>query len=185
MAPSFRRFALASGALAPVVAFGAVLVATLLSPAFAWPTSALSELGVTPASASLFNGGLVVGGVLGVPFVRVLTTDRGPLVAGVFALSVAAMAGVGVFPSGHPLHFPVALAFYLLLTATLLVDGLVALRTGAERWAVTTLALASVHLGSWTLWVIDVGVGPGLAVPEAVGAALFSVWVWASAWRLR
>ena len=99
-----------SGAAAVIVTMTAILLATLVSPAFAWTDNALSDLGVTGTDAGtgttvlLFNGGLIVGGVLGVGFAvalaRLRPTWPGRIVAGLFALTMVLMGLVGVFPSG-------------------------------------------------------------------------------------
>lgn len=61
----------ASGLVAVTVTMVAILVATLVSPAFRWTGNALSNLGVAATAAGmnltvlLFNGGLIVGGLAG------------------------------------------------------------------------------------------------------------------------
>ncbi|EMA45387.1 DUF998 domain-containing protein [Halococcus saccharolyticus] len=179
-----RRLAVVSGALAPVVALGSILLGTDLSPTFSWTGSALSDLGVTPASALVFNRGLVAGGVLALPLVWVLAADGRSTLGVVFGLTAVSMALVGVFRSGHPLHFPVALGFYLGATATMLVDGIEALRTNVRAWGLAAVGLALVHIGSWAAWSAGIRPGPGLAIPEAIGAALFALWVWGVALQL-
>lgn len=180
-----RRLAVVSGALAPVVALGSIFLGTALSPTFSWAGSALSDLGVTPASALAFNGGLVAGGVLALPLAWVLAADGRSTLGAVFGLTAVSMALVGVFWSGHPLHFPVALGFYLGATLTMLVDGIGALRAGARTWGLAVLGLALVHIGSWAAWSTGVRPGSGLAIPEAIGAVLFAIWVWGVALQLR
>ena len=180
-----RRLAVVAGALAPVVALGSIVLATALSSTFSWTGAALSDLGVTPASALAFNGGLVAGGVLALPLAWVLAVDGRAVLGSVFGLTAVSMGLVGIFRSGHPLHFPVALGFYLGATLTMLTDGIGALRADGRAWGLAALGLALVHLGSWTAWGAGSRPGPGLAIPEAIGAVLFALWVWGLAWRLR
>ncbi|MFC4356702.1 DUF998 domain-containing protein [Halobium salinum] len=169
--------ALLSGFAAPLVTLSAILAATLVSPTFAWGSSALSDLGVAPATALLFNGGLVVGGLLALPYTAVLwDADPEPLsraAAASLALAAVAMGLVGVFPSDQPLHVPVAVAFFLLLTVTMVLDGLARRDTTTGSVA---LRQAGVHVVVWVGWILGYVPG-GLAVPEIVGAALFGVWV--------
>lgn len=169
----------AVGLAAPGVALGCILLATLLSPTFSWTDSALSDLGVTAGTALLFNGGLVVGGALGLGFAAWLWgVDDGVLArlrAVAFGGAVVGMGAVGVFVEGTPLHFPSALGFYLLATATMAVDGLARRGTTTGRLA---LVAAVVHLLAWWAWLAGVRPGPGLAIPETVGALLFTGWVW-------
>lgn len=180
-----RRLGVAAGALAPVVALGTILLATALSPTFSWAGSALSDLGVTPASALAFNGGLVAGGVLALPLAWVLATDGRSVLTVVFGPTAVSMALVGVFRSGHPLHFPVALGFYLGATLTMLIDGIGSIRADGRAWGLAAIGLAVVHLGAWIAWSAGVRPGSGLAIPEAIGAVLFAIWVWTTASRLR
>jgi hypothetical membrane protein len=197
------RLARLSGTVAPVVAFGAILLATLLAPWFSWTGDALSALGVpaTSAVAPLFNYGLVAGGLLAVPYGVALWVDAGKgsasedsslvdrlagrLVAVLFTASAVSMGLVGVFPiparvalAGTTLepHFPVAVGFYLGLTATLSVDGI---RRRHQSAGQAALLLAVVHVGSWVAWGQGLRLGPGLAIPETVGALALTAWLWA------
>lgn len=183
--PTPVSLARASGYAAPVVTLGAILLATVVSETFVWTDSALSDLGVAPETALLFNGGLLAGGVLALPYTYALWVAGrgllGRLTAVSFAAAATTMGLVGVFVSGHPLHLPVALSFYLLVSVTLVLDGL-ARRVGRERREGRLAALVGVaHLLGWAVWVGGVRFGTGLAVPETVGAVVFAAWVlWVS-----
>lgn len=177
MSNTARRVAVAAGSLAVVVALLGIGLATLLAPGFAWRTDALSDLGVAPRTALVFNGSLLLAAALGLPYAWAVWDAEGgwrraPAVA--LAASLVLLGGVGAFPSGHPLHFPAAAGFYLGLTATLAVDGLARRGTATGR---SSLALAAVHVGQWAAWVAGVRVGPGLAVPEFVGAVALAAWM--------
>ncbi|WP_224269465.1 DUF998 domain-containing protein [Haloprofundus salinisoli] len=167
-----------TGRVAPVVTLGSILTAAAVAAWFSWPRDALSELGVDPATALLFNGGLILGALLALPYAVPLwaaaTTHAARLVAALFALTAVAMGLVGVFPMETPPHFPVAVAFYLLLTATLGADGVVRRRARTGR---LSLALAVAHLLSWAAWAAGRFPGPGLALPETVGAVMLAAWV--------
>jgi hypothetical membrane protein len=170
----------------------AILLATLVSPVFAWTDNALSNLGVTTTAAgtaltaAIFNGGLVVGGVIGLVFAVVLAesapTLGGRAVGLLFGLAMVTMGAVGVFPQNRPLHVPVAVSFYLLLSVALWGDGLVSLIRGWRSRGIAGLALGAVNALGWVVWALA---GPvtreGLALPEILGAAALSVWaVWVS-----
>lgn len=176
-----------SGVVGPLVALAGILAATLTDPSFSWTHSALSDLGVAgPPTEWLFNGGLALGGLLAAPFVRwrwSTTTGLGREGTAVLGLSLAAMVGVAAFPSGHPLHFPVAVGFYLLFTFALLLTGAGDLRRGAARRGTATVALAVGHLSTWVLWSAGFRPGPGLAVPETVGALVLTGWMVATGRR--
>jgi hypothetical membrane protein len=164
-----------SGLIAPVLVIGTIVAATVVSSEFTWTASALSELGVEDGlPAMLFNGGLVVGGVLALPYAVALRRQGTRSVAALFVLALIAMALVGVFQMGHPLHLPVAVGFYLFATATMIADGLARRQRRTGR---ATLVLAVLHLAAWSSWVAGVRPGPGLALPELAGAVAFAVWM--------
>ncbi|WP_224336949.1 DUF998 domain-containing protein [Haloprofundus halobius] len=166
------------GRVAPAVTLGAILTATVVAPWFSWSRDALSELGVDPVTALLFNGGLVVGALLALPYAvplwRAAVSRASRVVAVLFALTAVAMGLVGVFPMDTSPHFAVAVAFYLLLTATLAADGVVRRRATTGR---RSLTLVVVHLLSWAAWAAGWFPGPGLALPELVGAVILAAWV--------
>ncbi|UPV76587.1 DUF998 domain-containing protein (plasmid) [Halorussus limi] len=185
----FRTVARASGAAAPVVTLGAILVSTLLSPTFSWADSALSDLGRAGApTAPIFNGGLILGAILALPYVArvALAAERllTRLGAATFGLAALSMGLVGVFPTGTAYHFPAAVSLYLFVTYGLFLYGSGRVRAGAARGQIetTTAGLAAIwlgvgHLTSWLAWGAGLRVGPGLAIPETVGAAIFVAWI--------
>lgn len=182
------RVAAASALVSPAVAFAGILLAILLTPGFSLATNALSDLGAPTAPAAwAFNGGLVLGGLLALPFaywrVRVADSLLDAAVGVLFAFAALAMAGVGVFPLDTALHAPVAVTFYLLLTATLGLDGTTGIFDDDAVGGLKRVGAASVHVATWLLWGLfgdAVGI-PGLAIPETVGALLLAWWLVAEA----
>ncbi|MFC6991340.1 DUF998 domain-containing protein [Haladaptatus sp. GCM10025707] len=179
-----------SGILAPGITLGAILLATLLSPTFTWTGSALSNLGgAGERTAWLFNGGLMVGSLVALPFVAVIVRAARNwwqrVGVGFLALSLVALFSVGVFPIGTAYHFPAALSFYLLLTLALWVHG-----TGSVIAADVSFGLASIWLGianimTWMVWVSTGDLTrSGLAIPEIIGALIFGGWMAFAARRL-
>ncbi|MDL5360713.1 DUF998 domain-containing protein [Halalkalicoccus sp. NIPERK01] len=183
------RVGRASASLAPAVAVVAILGAALVAPEFSWTDGALSDLGApgTP-TAWLFNGGLVLAALLGVPFATALAagarTRLDGLAAASLVVTLALLAGVGLFPSGHPLHLPVAVGFYLGATLALWIDGTSSVVVGEPRFGLGTIWLANLHVLQWLAWAVGLRAGSGLAVPEAIGAALFAAWVLARGRRM-
>ncbi|MEF8800541.1 MAG: DUF998 domain-containing protein [Halolamina sp.] len=175
---SRRQWARRSGPVAAAVTIGSLLAATVISPTFSWWASALSDLGTTGTSAWLFNGGLLVGGLLGLPYAWALWTAAadplGYLRATTFVGSLLAMAGVGLFPAGRPPHLPLAVAFFALASLTLLVDGVARLRLLTGK---LTLGFGIASPLSWPVWGLWLAPTGGIAVPEFVGAALFALWI--------
>ncbi|MFC6872970.1 DUF998 domain-containing protein [Halobellus marinus] len=162
-----------AGPAGAAVALGGVAAAIVRSPTFSWTTSALSDLGTAAETALLFNGGLVAGGVIALGYAAALRRQSISVAVG-YALSIAAMIFVGVFPSGTAPHFPVAVAFFLFSTATVALDGWQRRTVLVGRLAI---AGAAVHLLGWVLWGVGIRPGPGLALPELGGVALFAGWV--------
>lgn len=177
-----ERASAGAGIAAVAVAFGAIIAATLASPAFSWTGSALSDLGASGApTRALFNGGLVVAGLLALGFVPALwrgaDTAPGRLAAVAFAVDAALLAGVGLFPAGTALHLPVAVGFYLLLTGALWTHAGARWRAGDRRGARFSFALGAANLAAWVAWAATGDVlRAGLALPEAAGALALGVW---------
>jgi hypothetical membrane protein len=171
-----RPLARLAGPLGAAVALAGVFLAVALSPSFSWTASALSDLGVDPRTALPFNGGLFVGGCLALGYAPALRKDS-RAVAAAYALCASAMAGVGAFPSDDPLHYPAAVAFFVLLAATLALDGVRRRGTTTGR---VSLLLAAASVAAWPLWFAT-GLGSGIAVPELVGALSLAAWVLALA----
>ena len=168
-----------AGTLSAFVAIAGILLATGLDPTFSWTGDALSDLGVRDSSNAVFNGALLIAGVLGVVYgvglFRVADGIREQLVAVMFALATVHLAGVGLFVIGHPLHLPAAIGFYLLVTITFIVDGIIRRRS---RWGRYTLLLAALQLLIWSSWIIGLWPGNGLALPEFAGALLVPLWIY-------
>lgn len=185
-----------TGVLAAVVTSGSLLLATLVSPAFVWREHALSNLGVnttapgTTVTVVLFNGGLVVGGLIGLAYAyyRYVTAEAGlgRLLGLSFTLTMLTMVGIGLFPQGQPAHIPAAVGFYLLISVTLGIDALSAVVRGKWRWAAAAGALSASNLAVWVGWSLTGDVTrDGLAIPEFAGAVIFVAWIVASTGRHR
>ena len=170
-----------------LVTFGSILLATVVADGFVWTEHALSDLGVTTSEPGtdttvlLFNGGLITGGIVGVVFER--RADR--LVAAVAVVAFAALGLIGVFPTGEPLHLPVAITHFLFISVLLGTEGVVRYRVGEHRWGIASVAGAIANALVWTIWFL-VRSDPfvGIAIPELLGALVFAVWLPVFAARL-
>ena len=171
----FGRFTVVLGAVATLSALGGIALAILLDPTFSWTADALSDLGVRDGSARAFNWGLIAGGAAGVCYAACLGRAGRPFRALLLALSMVAMAGVGVFDLTEPLHGPAAIGFYGFITAVFAVDGWVRRGAATERVA---LAFAAVHVAVWATFVAGWWPVTGLALPELPGALMLAAWVW-------
>lgn len=189
-----RAATAATGLVAPTIAAVTILAATFVDPAFSWTEDALSNLGELPMGESitlpflasapefaLFNGGLLLTGIVGLPFALRLWTDADHVLQRVGALQFAgaliALALVGVFHIPREPHGTVAIAHYLLGIVFLWTHGTGSVLVGRTRWGLVTIWLGSVHLLAWLVWAAALtGPIPGLAIPETVGAAIFGGW---------
>lgn len=191
-----RRVATGAGVAAPIVAVGAILLATFVATpgTFTWKTRALSDMG-RPGTRTflLFNGGLVLGGVLGVPFVWYLWTEaRGYLQeAGTIALagSVLGMIGVGVFFLEHTtyyldasLHGLAAVTTFTLAPFAGLLYGAGAARRGRRRIAAWSVASGALQLFGWVAWFAYLEwwapfPSAWFAVPEFLAAVCLGGWI--------
>lgn len=186
-----ERLGTASGLLTPIVTLGAIIIATTISPTFTWVGSALSDLGAPGApTAWLFNGGLIVGSIIALPFgalVFVKAHNRLEQAGAVsFGVTAVFLAAIGVFPLGTPQHRPAAVSFYIFLSISLWVYGTGNVVDGNRRLGVLTICLGLLNLVTWVVWAIAFQtIIPGLALPESVGAIILGAWVFGTTIRLR
>lgn len=176
---TMARLALWCGPLSITVSAVGILAATLLAPWFSWSGNALSDLGAVGAgTAPVFNGTLLLTGVLGVPFALFVLRRRSSrwrrVGTALFAASMPLLTLVGVFALPSPYHGPVAVGFFLLFTLGFLVDGVGATVAGDRVDGALSITLAGVHVLGWLVWGI-VGLA-GVALPEMVGTV--TIWVW-------
>lgn len=190
-----RRIAAGCGIAAVAVALGSILLATIVaSPeTFTWRERALSDMGRYGAETFwLFNGGLIVGGVIGAPFLWLLWTsarNRTERVGTVFfGLGLVGMGLVGVFFLEHTewyletdLHLPAAMLTFGSMPIAQLLLGLGAIRAGERDWGRLTVLFGVAHVPVWGGWLwyrSTIATLPmaWFAVPEFLAAALFSCW---------
>jgi hypothetical membrane protein len=112
-----------------------VMLASAMAPGYDFASAAISDLGVIPETAFLFNGTLVVVGLLnvlgGVLFYRG-HGDR--LVLGAFALAGVGAVGAGVFPlDAGGLHSLFALVGFLFFNVQAIAVGVRLSGSGALR----------------------------------------------------
>lgn len=166
-----------------LVGWAAVVAAVVSSAQFSWTQNAISDLGATTeAEPWLLNAGLLLGGLLVTPFGLWLwqRAERSiqQLGAVSFCLTGLSLAAIGGFPVGTPVHLPVSVNFYTLGTISLLLYGSGSVTASHVRRGLVSLWFVVIHLLSWLVWSAGLRVGPGLAIPELVGAVLFTGWIW-------
>jgi hypothetical membrane protein len=181
-----RRLEAGLGAAAVTVAFGGMFVAAAVSPWFSPFLNALSDLGrVGVAAAPVFNGALLVGGAPGAGFVVSVREDADNAVqrAGlVFLFPATVCLGlVGAFPLPLALHGAVAVPFFFFLTVGVFVWGGGDVAAGRPGRGGALVVGSTLHVAGWVWWAFLGWAGPGVAVPELVGAATLGIWaLWVS-----
>jgi len=188
-----RSLAIRAGIGAPVLALVAIVLATLLDPSFSWTESALSHTGERPPGRStsidlfvdrpsflLFNGGLLITGLIGLPFAWVLAVDAThPLQrtgSALFGIALVSLAAVGLFPLPHGYHAGVAILHFIATMAFLLVMGLGTLQAGRRRHGAATIGTGLLVLAVWLGWTLSAPTS-GLAIPEFVSALALGGWM--------
>jgi hypothetical membrane protein len=181
--------------LTPIIAFACIFLAIYSAPEFSWTENALSDLGVMPgATASLFNYGLIISGILGFIFstslfrimrlFEVFSADGKPHIliyrglggALLFSVACLALIAIGVFPESVPYaHFLASVAFFVLMLGALLRFGIGFLQVRQKPLAAFTLLLGVVGAVPWLL-LFMVRYVSGVAIPELIAAVAGSVW---------
>ncbi|MFB6178262.1 MAG: DUF998 domain-containing protein [Halorientalis sp.] len=206
-----RRLLAAFGYVAPVVSISFVVLATLIDPKFAWQTRSLSSLGEATGTSvlalssgnqlafDLFNAGLFLTGLLGLPFVVALWGDTESRIEragiGMLVVTMLGLMGVGVSFLDGPFdqfHFPSASVFFFGVALTLWIFSSGSIkRTGGER-GLGFVWLANVYVLQWVIWMIleatafsGDDVWTWFAVPEFAAALVLSAWIVTQARRLR
>ncbi|ELY43833.1 DUF998 domain-containing protein [Natronorubrum sulfidifaciens] len=192
---NWRRLATGCGLAAPAIALGAIVLATLLAApeTFTWRDRALSDMGrYGTRTFLLFNGGLIVGGLLGVPFGWRLWIASHTLLervgVGLLWVATIGLVGVGVFFLDHTefylatsLHGPAALLFFGLAPFAQWLYGSGLVLAEAPRLGLASIWLGLLHPIGWLGWLLyRIGSDDPMAwfaVPEFVAAVAFGGWV--------
>ncbi|WP_136716261.1 hypothetical protein [Halorientalis salina] len=199
------------GYIAPAVSISFLVVSTLVDPLFSWQTRSLSSIGEATGTAvfalssadqiafNLFNAGLFLTGLLGLPFVVALWMDAGsrPERIGVGSLVVTLLGvmGVGVTYLDGPFvafHFPAAATFFFGVALTLWIHSTGTIRRTDGQRGLGFVWLANAYVLQWVLWIVleaqafgEDEVWTWFAVPEFVAALVLAGWIVTQARRLR
>ena len=177
------------GFIAPLAAMLSIILCTIILPGFDWAANPLSDMGswfrqdlgdLQILSAILFNGGLIVTGILSAYFAIWLikqVKDR-PSKIGLlpFVGTSLFLAGVGVFSEDFPLfHLWTALPFFFSIPIALGVIGLVWLRLGELR----LIGVVSICFSLLSLLIMfQPWVNFSIAVFETLEALVVMGWLW-------
>jgi hypothetical membrane protein len=171
------------GFAVPIVAFTCIAVAILSYPEFSWTNNALSDLGVVPGvTATVFNGGLVTAGLLGVFFavLGLFNYFRDSLVGKAGSLTFGAaliwLIAIGIFNEHYrPTHFIVSVLFFATLPIALWVLTVALYRRHEVKLAVFTLVASFVAAAPWILYY-TIHYVPNVAIPETISAVTGAIW---------
>ncbi len=171
-----------TGIIAPIVAFTCILFSIASYQPFSWANNALSDLGVKEGiTAPLFNGGLMISGILALFFAVGLLKLLDKNISGkigvlVFALAALALITIGVFPENmKPMHYYASVAFFVLFPIAMLVIASSSLYARSVRTGLFTLTVAIIAAAPWAI-EFSARLVPGVAIPEAISAVAASVW---------
>jgi hypothetical membrane protein len=164
------RIAGLCGVAGPLVALLSIALAVRRSPWFSWTGNALSDLGAHGNPTILFNGGLIVGGILIAVFALGLRESiKGRAIGNAgslaFLLTAAALCSVGIFPeTAGDIHRIVSIIFFVLLVISLWLVGAALVQLGERGLGLVIIIAGFVAAAVWALpW-------PAEAIPEFVAA---------------
>jgi hypothetical membrane protein len=177
------------GFLAPLVSLLCILIATTISPNFDWLDNALSDLGswyrtdlgnFQIFSAILFNGGLILTGLLTIYFtiwmMKRLKDVPIKIGFGIFLGPSLFLIGVGIFSEDFTLaHILSAVFFFFSIPISILIIGLVLLRLREMRIVgFVSILFAVLSLGIiFQPWIIL-----SVAIFETLEALVLLGWIW-------
>ena len=177
------------GLIGSIIPFFTIAAAIAIQPGFSWSDNPLSDLGswfrtdlgeLQIVSAILFNGGLIISGLMVLYFTIWLikqigdTPSKGAL--SIFACTAILLAGIGIFSEDFHLgHILTALPFFLSIPIALGVIGIVWLRLSEMR----ILGTISIILCIISVLILfQAGATLSTAVFEILEAIVVMGWVW-------
>ncbi len=172
-----------------MISFITIAASIAILPGFSWSDNPLSDLGswfrtdlgeLQIVSAILFNGGLIITGLMILYFIIWLIKQIGDtpskVALSIFACTSILLAGIGIFSEDYHLgHILTAVPFFLSIPIALGVIGVVWLRLSEMRF----LGIISIILCTISLLILfQLGVTLSTAVFEILEAIVVMGWVW-------
>lgn len=181
-------FAGVAGILAVIVALSCIFLAVDSYKEFSWQDNALSDLGSMDQqpTRSLFNYGLIAGGILALGFAYGLKKyleewKWAGLAAFAFGLDMLALISIGIFPGDFMpethVHFTVSVAFFVLFPIAGFLITADFFKTNRKNLAWFTLALAAIAALVWIMHMTVYPLGSDDALPEIIAAFCAGAWV--------
>jgi hypothetical membrane protein len=177
------------GFIGSLVSYVCIAICTLILPNFDWAVNPLSDLGswyrtdlgnLQILSAILFNGGLIVAGLLNAYFTIWLirkSTDLPTKIGLVFFVGTSILlTGIGVFSEDFgAIHSITAISFFLSIPIACAIIGLVWVRLKETR----SIGGLSILLALLALLIIfQPWVELSIAVLETLAGLVSAVWIW-------
>ena len=179
------RLAGLAGVITPLFTLSLIFSAITQSPWFSWHDNALSDMGVNTV-APLFNGALLIGGLMYLVFVigflrwnglhsRLNKIAAVCLLAGAIGLFL-----VGVFTEdAGRIHYYVAATYFLATPLAYVLLGIDRLRRGQRLMGVLTIAA-----GLAAVFMIGFVPHKRIAVPEILATIVLSAWTFSTGVQL-
>jgi len=172
-----------SGILTPILAFTRISLAIASYPQFSWTDNALSDLGVVgDVTSVLFNGGLIISGILTLLFALGLfmflrNKMLGRIGAFLLVLDALSLSAIGVFPENvKPTHYYASVAFFMFFPLAMFFIATALFQMGKLKMGLFTFLAA---IFAVVVWVIQFTIkfGRGVAIPETLTSLSASAWV--------
>ncbi len=178
------------GLLAPIIAFGGIILAILSYPQFSWSNNALSDLGVVPGFTAIsFNISLMASGILSLAFSAGLflftkESISGKIGAIIFVAVALSLFAIGLFPENMaPMHFQASFAFFMLFPLSLFFTSAEFFKSARARLAIFSFAMAIVGAAAWLLY-FSTKFAPNVAIPETIAALAVAAWTFVMGYKM-
>ena len=174
------RSSTAAGVVGLVVVFLTFGLGAVSSPTFDWPGDPFSLIGAADGwTATLFNAGITLSGILLLPFAVRLWRAHSPLTGGLYAIVGLSLVGAGLVPAseGAGLHELFGGLLFFGIPVLLWVAGIVDWRTGSRHAGAAAFVLGLIALFVWLPY--DFGLAwaqIGYGAAEIVSLLAVTVW---------
>lgn len=176
------EFSSICGGIAPFFTYACILLAIGSYSEFNWANNALSDLGVVPGlTMTIFNGGLIIGGILFTIFAIGLTQffskkPLGQIGAGALIIATISLICVGIFNEHvRPIHYIVSVSLFFFMPIALWILTLAFWKDDQKRMSIFTVIIGIAAAIPWIL-EFTVHYAPNVAIPEFVSGLATSIW---------
>ena len=170
------------GAVAPVITYACILLAIGSYREFNWINNALSDLGVVSGiTMTVFNAGLIVGGILFTIFALGLTQFLGKKLLGragswILVIACVSLICIGIFNEHvKPIHYIVSVSLFFFMPIALWILTGAFWANGQKTMSIFTLAIG---IAAATPWILEFTIhyAANVAIPEFISGLATSIW---------